>query len=316
MVDYDDHPAIDNMSLSSVVLSSDKPVTSVIPEPVPASLSGPSPCSAEIVSSPREPEATKPLLIKEAFVNGKKCRLLIDCGAPHDVIKPKVYDGQRKPVTVHVTSFNGENVTAQTSELKTSEKIDGLHYNDNVNPITKWTEQIITYRQQAPHANLADDLTDKEAQHVYAELCSVKVTRPMAIMLPPGVKQLIHKFADLIPASLPTGLTPVRDVEHAVIVNLGALPTSRLPFRMAPVEKVALSKFVDELLAKKWIQFSSSEWVSNIFAVPKKDPSRESSSRGLTGFAVDFEQIGALGERLSANECADRGAQDPTFENR
>uniref|UniRef100_A0AAV1USU7 Uncharacterized protein n=1 Tax=Peronospora matthiolae TaxID=2874970 RepID=A0AAV1USU7_9STRA len=305
------------MSVSSVVLSSDKPFTSDIPEPVPASLSGPSPCSAEIVFSPREPEVTKPLLKKGAFVIGKNCRLLIDCGATHNVLKPKIYDGQRKPVTVHVTTFNGDKVTAPTRELKTSVQMDGVQFNDvaftewktssaydrilgqpwlqNMNPIIDWTEQTISYRQQAPYAYLADDLTDKEAQQVYAKLCSVEVTRPMVTMLPPGVEQLIHEFVDLFPASLPTGLPPVRDVEHAVIVKPGARPTSRPPFRMAPVEKVALSKFVDELLAKKWKQVSSSEWVSNIFAVPKKDIITGKLNHGLIGFAVGIRTHWCVG---------------------
>ena len=41
---------------------------------------------------------------------------------------------------------------------------------------------------------------------------------------------------------------------------------------MTPAVKVALSKFVEELLAKNWIQVSSSEWVSSIFVVPKEVP--------------------------------------------
>ena len=65
------------------------------------------PCSVITVFSPSIREASKPLLIKDASVNSKKCRLLIDCGAMHNVIKPCVYERQRKPITVHVTSING-----------------------------------------------------------------------------------------------------------------------------------------------------------------------------------------------------------------
>lgn len=38
------------------------------------------------------------------------------------------------------------------------------------------------------------------------------------------------------------------------------------------MEQQALKDFVQQLLDKQWIERSSSPWVSNIFAVPKRDP--------------------------------------------
>ena len=107
IVDYDDHPANDNMSVSSFELDSTILVTSGIPEPALVILSDAILCSANIIFSPSEREATKPLLINDASANGNKFRLFIDCGATHNVFKPNAHEGKRKPVIVHMTRFNG-----------------------------------------------------------------------------------------------------------------------------------------------------------------------------------------------------------------
>lgn len=52
----------------------------------------------------------------------------------------------------------------------------------------------------------------------------------------------------------------------------GARPSTRAPFRHTHVERQELLPFVQKLLQKKWIEKSNSQWVSNMFAVPKRDP--------------------------------------------
>ncbi|GMF28550.1 unnamed protein product [Phytophthora fragariaefolia] len=71
---------------------------------------------------------------------------------------------------------------------------------------------------------------------------------------------------------LPDGLPPMREVNFEVTLKKGAKPSSGAPFRSSKMEQDAFEKFVKDKLKKGWIEVSNSPWVSNIFAIPKKDP--------------------------------------------
>lgn len=50
-----------------------------------------------------------------------------------------------------------------------------------------------------------------------------------------------------------------------------AIPSSRSPFCLSKTEKEALETLVADNLRKVWVEVSNSPWVSNIFAIPKKE---------------------------------------------
>jgi hypothetical protein len=89
--------------------------------------------------------------------------------------------------------------------------------------------------------------------------------------LPQELTALLLLYHDVFPSDLPDGLPPERAVEHDVEIKSGAQPKVCPPFRLSPVEIEALESFVSQLLKKKWIERSVSPWISNIFAVPKRD---------------------------------------------
>ncbi|GMF34374.1 unnamed protein product [Phytophthora fragariaefolia] len=109
---------------------------------------------------------------------------------------------------------------------------------------------------------------------VYAELYHGKIkASPKVKTIPPQLQTVVQEFADVFPVELPPGLPPNRSIEHDVVLKSGAKPSNRAPIRLSKVEQDALDIFAAELLKKKWIEISDSPWVSNIFGVPKKDPS-------------------------------------------
>lgn len=108
---------------------------------------------------------------------------------------------------------------------------------------------------------------------MYAEVFHLDVVDKTGTMKPDAdIEALVREFSDYLREELPDGLPPERDIEHSVVLKSGAQSSSRPPFRHAHVEQTALRAFVDKLLTKRWIEKSSSAWVSNIFAVPKRDP--------------------------------------------
>ncbi|KAF4142024.1 hypothetical protein GN958_ATG08779 [Phytophthora infestans] len=108
---------------------------------------------------------------------------------------------------------------------------------------------------------------------MYAEVYHLDVVADNGKVKPDADgSSLIRELADSLREERPERLPPERDIEHSVQLKQGAVPSSRPPFRHAHVAKAALKVFVDKLLQKKWIERSSSPWVSNSFAVPERDP--------------------------------------------
>lgn len=157
------------------------------------------------------------------------------------------------------------------------------------NPDIDWSARTVSWRRRTrrnlprewtpPHSNeptieydVAEEFQRNLKSGLYAEVYHLDVVADNGKVKPDAdVSSLIREFADSLRAELPEGLPPERDIEHSVQLKQGAVPASRPRFRQAHVEKAALKFFVDKLLHKKWIERSSSPWVSNIFAVPKRD---------------------------------------------
>ncbi|GKE99882.1 hypothetical protein Tco_0023233 [Tanacetum coccineum] len=69
------------------------------------------------------------------------------------------------------------------------------------------------------------------------------------------------------------GLPPPRQVEFRIDLILGDAPVARAPYRLAPSKMKELSKQLQELLEKGFIQPSSSPWGTPVLFVKKKDGS-------------------------------------------
>jgi len=86
------------------------------------------------------------------------------------------------------------------------------------------------------------------------------------------LEELLKEYEDVFPEKLPKTLPSKRVIEHEIHLKPDVKPSVRAPFRLSKVEQEALDKFIADLVDKEWIEISNSPWVSNIFGVPKKDP--------------------------------------------
>ncbi|KAH9184555.1 hypothetical protein AeNC1_013469 [Aphanomyces euteiches] len=102
---------------------------------------------------------------------------------------------------------------------------------------------------------------------------------PQPLPKSPEIVELLEEFKDVFPAELPDQLPPKRAVQFDLRLKPDAKPQNRAPFRLAKVEQAAIDKFVDNLKEKGWVELSTSDWVSNIFGVPKKDENGKLPSR-------------------------------------
>ena len=89
--------------------------------------------------------------------------------------------------------------------------------------------------------------------------------------MPPEIMELLSKFPDVIPKEIPSGLPPMRDIQHAIDFVPGAVIPNKPAYRMSPQEHTEVEKQVEGLLKKGLIQESVSPCAIPVILVPKKD---------------------------------------------
>ncbi|XP_017416426.2 uncharacterized protein LOC108327205, partial [Vigna angularis] len=103
-----------------------------------------------------------------------------------------------------------------------------------------------------------------------------------------------QEFDDVFPKEVPSGLPPLRGIEHQIdLVPRASLP-NRPAYRTNPMETKEIETQVNELLNKGWIQKSLSPCVVPVLLVPKKDGTWRMF--GKEGVHVDPEKIKAIQE--------------------
>ena len=98
----------------------------------------------------------------------------------------------------------------------------------------------------------------------------------------PQIKSLLEEFSDVF-QELPDGLPPKRAVEHTIPLKPGAVPSSRPVYRMSEAELKELKSQLDTLIAKGFIQPSTSPYGAPILFVKKKD--------GTMRMCVDYRAL-------------------------
>ena len=89
--------------------------------------------------------------------------------------------------------------------------------------------------------------------------------------LPSSILSVLQEFRDVFPEEIPSGLPPIRGIEHQIdLVPEAAIP-NRPAYRSNPEETKELQKQVNELLEKGYVRESLSPCAVPVLLVPKKD---------------------------------------------
>ena len=91
--------------------------------------------------------------------------------------------------------------------------------------------------------------------------------------LPSVFVDLLQEFKDVFPEELPSGLPPLRGIEHQIDFVPGSIIPNRPAYRVNPTETKELQRQVEELLSKGLVRESLSPCVVPVILVPKKDGS-------------------------------------------
>ena len=121
--------------------------------------------------------------------------------------------------------------------------------------------------------------TSKVRQALYANrpiivlMCkgAYLATNELNPSLPSVFVSLLQEFEDLFPEEIPSGLPPIRGIEHQIDFIPGASIPNRPAYRTNPSETKEIQRQVEELLAKGYVRESLSPCSVPVILVPKKD---------------------------------------------
>src|SRR6185295_5255411 len=88
--------------------------------------------------------------------------------------------------------------------------------------------------------------------------------------LPKPIIALLQEFKDLFQEEVPSGLPPLRGIEHQIDFIPGSTLPNRAAYRTNPEETKELQRQVEELLQKGYVRESLSPCVVPVILVPKK----------------------------------------------
>jgi hypothetical protein len=126
----------------------------------------------------------------------------------------------------------------------------------------------------ATHADF-DDLHEAHMP-CYALVCScmlVPLDDAPSLDIPPDVVNLLQEYADVFPTDLPSGLPPLRGIEHQIDLIPGSSLPNRALYHTNPDETKEIQRQVQTLLDKGYIHESLSPCSVPVLLVLKKDGS-------------------------------------------
>ena len=95
-------------------------------------------------------------------------------------------------------------------------------------------------------------------------------------------QDLVDYYTNSYPADLP-GMPTDRDIDFYIDLELGTVPISIPPYKMAPAELRELKVQLQESLGKVFIRPSASPWGAPVLFVKKKD--------GSFRMCIDYRQL-------------------------
>jgi hypothetical protein len=89
--------------------------------------------------------------------------------------------------------------------------------------------------------------------------------------LPHSITNLLQEFKDIFPTDIPSGLPPLRGIEHQIDLIPGAMLPNRVAYRTNPEETKEIQRQVQGLLDHGYVRESLSPCDVSVILVPKKN---------------------------------------------
>uniref|UniRef100_A0A2N9GEB0 Reverse transcriptase domain-containing protein n=1 Tax=Fagus sylvatica TaxID=28930 RepID=A0A2N9GEB0_FAGSY len=153
---------------------------------------------------------------------------------------------------VMIMRDNGEVMTESEDDSDgMPELVDASDDDGVVYPVTG--ESLVARRALNTHIKVDD--AEQQRENIFHTRCHVNN----------------KEYEDVFPNDVPSGLPPIRGIEHQIDFVPGATIPNRPAYRSNPEETKELQRQVEELLAKGHVRESMSPCAVSVLLVPKKD---------------------------------------------
>eukprot|EP00171_Calliarthron_tuberculosum_P000963 IDg963t1 len=160
-----------------------------------------------------------------------------------------------------------------------------------INPIINWKTNQMRISQRGQIIALdAEDCEHKDSHLTcmltskqFERLAKKKKSSLFHVLLKPltkkrliddkssEIKNILEKYKDVFPETLPPGLPPERNIEMKIDLEPGSKPKIGPIYKLSVLELAEMKKQIEEALSKGFIRPSVSPWGSPVLFAKKKD---------------------------------------------
>ncbi|GJU28568.1 retrotransposable element Tf2 [Tanacetum coccineum] len=167
----------------------------------------------------------------------------------------------------------------QLGEVRVNWKRLTMTFQNGDNRVTLCGEPGL-HRTEASLRSLARGISVND-QGYFVTLANLNGAELPESQVNPALDTLLTEFVDIF--SMPIGLPPSRDHEHAIVLKEGTEPINVRPYRYPQLQKDEIEKLVGEMIESGIIRPSTSPFSSPVLLVKKKD--------GSWRFCVDYRAL-------------------------
>ncbi|XP_050908979.1 uncharacterized protein LOC127122728 [Lathyrus oleraceus] len=205
------------------------------------------------------------------FVQGKVCSLIIDGGSCTNVASTLLVSKLKLEIKPHPKPYKLQWLN-ESVEMLVNKQVEICF------KIGKYEDVVLcdVVPMEASHLLLGRPWQfDRKANHDgYSNKYSFMYHYQKINLVPLNPSEsLLQEFKELFLKEVPSGLPPIRGIEHHIDLNPGASLPNRPAYRSNPQQTQEIQRQVAELISKGWVRESLSPCVVPIILVPKKDGS-------------------------------------------
>ncbi|OMO89160.1 reverse transcriptase [Corchorus capsularis] len=170
------------------------------------------------------------------------------------------------------TKFNMMDFAKLDSEFRAKEKTNHANLDKNCDIVKHASSKKVNKEcMLATKSEIKEVLNDNSVLILLLLKYTLVSTNHLESELPNNIVSLLSDYVDVFPEEIPSGLPPIRGIEHQIDFIPGAQIPNKPAYRTNPDETKELEKQVGDLLQKGFVRESLSPCAVPVLLVPKKD---------------------------------------------
>ncbi|OMO53322.1 reverse transcriptase [Corchorus capsularis] len=133
------------------------------------------------------------------------------------------------------------------------------------------SKKVVKECMLATKSEIKEALNDNSILILFLLKNTLAATHNLERELPSNIVSLLSDYVDVFPEEIPSGLPPIRGIEHQIDFIPGAQIPNKPAYRINPEETKELEKQVGELLQKGFVREILSPCAVPVLLVPKND---------------------------------------------